>query len=194
MAFLDASPATAESTLLCKTNTTASMPTLAAECNPISSVHFKSVDSLGIAPAKVKLLNSFATVECNVLITGTTTQALVNNGPVEFNATLTYTECNCEVSVLENGTISILRTGEELAEITASEFRIKIACFGVFTCDYNTANLVGHGLPATFERLHLTYSKNELNLQQDLASPFGSCPSMSLDALFKSASEINIRL
>ena len=196
MALIGTTAAMAENTLLCEANTESETPS-AEECKSPKELHFLSVDAKGEKDAKVKLLSSITTVECNALIVAERTSSAAAS-PVVFAATLSYENCNCTVTVLEQGTISVLKTGTELADVTAAGFKVKVECFGLFTCDYDAENLVGHGLGAakagTGKKGHVTYSEDEAHLEQDLFSPFGSCPEKSfLDALFQSLTPVYVR-
>jgi len=190
MAFIGASTASAGSTLLCTKNTVSLTPS-AAECAAPTSVHYESV-------GKGTLLNSTINVECNILISGTAAAGLVTNGPVAIAvaiAGLKYTNCSnfCTATTLEGGTILVLKTGVELATVTGDKFRVRLNC-PLFDCDYNAAGLVGHGLAGEGGLSHVTYTAQKVNLETDLASPFGSCPAVGLlDALFRSLTPVYIR-
>jgi hypothetical protein len=194
MAFLGASTAMATNTLLCMTDD--------ANCASPTLVNFESVNAAGTAAAKAVLLNSIINVECNAAIVGhRISDALpTEKKPVTFEGLLSYTNCSspCSVTVISNGTISVLRTTNELADVTASGFKVKVNCAGFFICDYNAANLVGHGLGglevAGRDRGHVTFGGNLVNLEQDLFSPFGNCPATAnLDALFQSSTDLFIK-
>jgi hypothetical protein len=208
MAFVGASSAMAGNSLLCLNDTVAEAPTATA-CNSPTTVHYLTVkvtlDENGeelTTDAKSALLASgFPTVECEILIAGDVLdQTLVTNGPVRVQVLeLNYSSCNngCTVTVKELGTILILRTAVELASVTGDNFKVKLNC-PFFECDYNASNLTGHGLGPlkgdTGGKGHVTYTAQEANLEQDLFSPFGSCPAHSfLDALFQSLVPVYIR-
>ena len=185
-----------ENTLLCEANTESETPS-AEECKSPKELHFLSVDAKGEKDEKAKLLSSITTVECNALVVAERTSSALA-APVVFAATLTYSACNCTVKVLEQGTISVLKTGTESAAVTATGFAVKVECFGLFDCDYDAKGLVGDGLGAaeagTAKKGHVTYEKDEVHLRQDLESPFGECPSEALlDALFQSLTPVYVR-
>jgi len=186
MALMGASSATASNTLLCEGNT----PTLdgtgsSPACNSPSELHFVSV-------GKFTLLNSTFNVQCEALIKAVRTSAALAN-PVHFSATLSYSNCTpgCAVTVLSQGTILILKTGTELAEITASGVVVNINCLTFFTCDYNFTNLLGHMLAGTGGLAHITYTEKALNIQQVLKF---ICPAVNkLDLLLVSLKPLYIR-
>jgi hypothetical protein len=194
MAFLGASTAMAGDTLVCTTDD--------ANCASPSLVTFLSVNEAGTADAKAVLLNSIINVQCDATIIGHLTSAALptEQKPVAYAGLLSYTNCSspCSVTVTSNGTINVLRTATELADITATGFKVRVNCAGFFICDYDAANLVGHGLGglevAGSDRGHVTFGGNLVNLEQDLFSPFGSCPATAnLDALFQSSTDLFIR-
>jgi hypothetical protein len=196
MAFVGASSAMAESTLLCTTDTPALAPS-AAECTQPAEVHYTSVNEAG-ASAKATLLNSISNVECNVLILGTVQQGLKTNGPVPITVTkenLQYTNCSpCTVTTEEGGTILVLKlksAGLELADVTGDGFKVKVVCLGFIKCIYNAAGLSGHGLGplATGGNGHVTYTKAKVTSESG-----GLCPAEAfLDALFKDLTKTYIR-
>jgi hypothetical protein len=191
MAFVGATSASASSTLLCSSLTTGLTPN-AAECNSPSELHFVSV-------GKAVLLTPNINVECNALIQSTRTSAALA-APVTFNGTLKYESCSsgCTVKQVKEGTISILKTAPELADVTATGYVVNVNClFGSLNCDYDATNLVGHGLGAdvagTEGKGHVTYSGNVVNAKEKLGGFIG-CPTVSeLDALFQSLTSLYIR-
>jgi hypothetical protein len=214
MAFIGASSAMATSSLLCLNDTVSSTPTDAA-CNPPTTVHFLTVsvtlDAGGAeltAHAKRKLLSSgFPTTECDVLFSGNVLDKLVTNGPVRIKVTeLLYTNCNnsCTFTVKELGTLLSLTTtaGSSgvagLATVTGHNFKVRENCPFLFDCDYNSSGLTGHALdalaPDAGGKGHVTYTAQKVSLEEDLFSPFGSCPKESfLDALFQFLVPLYIR-
>jgi hypothetical protein len=208
VASVGASSAMAGNSLLCLNDTVAEAPTATA-CNPPTAVHFLTVEvkldangeELTTDAKAARLASGFPTVECEILFAGDVLgQTLVTNGPVRINVLeYNYTNCNngCTLTIKELGTLLILRTAAELTEVKGDNFKLKFDC-PFFECDYNSSGLTGHGLGPlkadTGGKGHVTYSAQEVNLEQDLFSPFGSCPAHTfLDALFQSLVPIYIR-
>ncbi len=193
--LLGATSAGAETTQLCK------KPAPEA-CEAITEAHFLSVN---LPPGdvtkdgKVVLLNETATVECEVLIKATNP---TGTNPVVFNTvSLVYTNCNngCKVTVIAVGTISFLKLGTELGDVTWNGFVINKNClFGALNCDYDSNNLVGHFLGAstfgatTNGKGHITYTKALVNPKEKLGG-ISSCPKTELDALLQSLTPLYIR-
>src|SRR4051794_21522252 len=133
MAFVGASSAMAESTALCSVDEN---PCLLA--NQLGSVHETSV-------GKVKFLTSIATVECNVLFSGTIATKLAN--PLVISGSFTYTNCSLGGSSCtfteENSPaeIKVLKEGHETAKVTF-EFLVHVSCAGFIDCTYNGVGLI----------------------------------------------------
>ena len=192
MAFVGASSATAESSLLCLNDTATLTPT-AVECNEPMTVHFVTTE-------KAKLLTPGITVECDVLVAGEVLLGLVTNGPVLIHVATTglvYSNCTatCTVTTVKGGIISVLKEGNELAKVTGSNtFEVKVVCGEVINCQYTAENLIGHGLgplvAGTGGKGHVTF------FEKSVASLPGGivCPSTAkLDALFQSLVPLYVR-
>jgi hypothetical protein len=205
MACLATPAAMAENTLLCNKDTVALSPTT-AECEPTKHVHFLSVvknEAGQHVDGKIKRLDASSTVECELLALGDVEEPFLAN-PVRISVKLTYTACNLGCKITAPGGASeipgiwdILRLGnEELADVTSLNFALVVTCPFVFVCDYNSENLVGHGLPLNNEHgglPHITYEKASVNLVQKLSGPF-NCPTTSvLDALLESLTHFYLR-
>ena len=133
--------------------------------NLITSVHGESV-------GKATLLTSSFNIECNVLFSGT---AKLGN-PAIITGNFTYSSCNSSCTVTEqNGpaTISVLRLGHELADVTG-EGQVKLTCaFGFVKCVYNGQGLQAHDLGP----LLLTQPNGEVRLEEQKVNIVsGSCP------------------
>jgi hypothetical protein len=181
------------STLLCKN--------LFGECEVVKHLHILSVNSAHES-GKGKLLAGSNTVECELLGLGDVLEPYLGN-PVQILAELTYTNCNLGCSTgtptggSPHGEFDILRLGVgELADVIGLEFEFKLTCPFIFTCDYNSENLVGHGLPLNNEANglpHVTYTGATLNLTSKLSGPF-NCPSTgALDLLLQSLTQFYVR-
>ena len=133
MATAGASSAIAESTQLCKTDTT--------PCgSAVTSVHEVSI-------GKAVLESELPTIECSVLFSSTKVGS--SGAPQIIEGNLTYSSCNNFCSVKEeNGPaeLKVLRTGAELAAVTG-ELLIRVKCPFV-DCAYNGEGLEGHALGA----------------------------------------------
>jgi len=131
MAFVGASSAMAESTVLCSNDSETS-------CTEVTHVHETSV-------GKAKLLSE-PTVECDVLFLGDTVAG--TSAPLHIDGKFTYTNCNNSCVVEEvNGPalIQVLRTATDLSAVTG-EGLVKLTCFfGFIKCSYNGEGLEGHG-------------------------------------------------
>jgi hypothetical protein len=202
MALIGASSAMAETTLLCEKNTPTETPT-EAECGPVHSIHSITVKlnaEKKYVLGKAQLESEAGTVECHLLVSGTTTQLLVENGPVAFTSEIAYTECNLGCSVTQQGgsgnptgTILILKEGVELASVVGDSFAVTLNCPLFFKCDYSGAGLTGHGLAGPEGKAHVTYTAATVNLTQKLAGPL-NCPSTTaLTALLQSLTPLYIR-
>jgi hypothetical protein len=196
MAFVGASSAMAESTLLCTTDTPALAPS-AAECTQPTELHYLSVDAAG-NPAKIIWLNSLVNVECNALLLAILLPGLKTNAPADLHiaaANLQYTNCSpCTVTTEAGGLLLILKlknSGLELGDVTVDGLKVKVVCLGFIKCVYNSANLVGHflGPLATGGNDHITYTANEVTSESG-----GLCPEKALlHALFRDLTKTYIR-
>jgi len=176
MALVGASSAMAESTQLCTNET--------GTCVEPTTVHSVTV-------GHAVLLSSIVNVECDALVSATVTKGLVTNGPVVLNpATLSYSNClnNASVTVIKQGTISVLNEGNELGTQTASGYRVLVEAVGLH-CVYSAENLKGHALgplKTGTNKDHVTYSEAEVKKVEGFF-----CPSVSkLDALFQDLTAI----
>lgn len=194
MAFVIAPSAMAEgSTLLCENASP-------AECSPNSHLHFLSVNSEGTADGKGKLLAGSNTVECNLLVLGDVIGILLSS-PVQVLVDLTYTNCNLGCSVASpaggspHGIFDFLRLGSEgLADVKWLGIQFKMTCPFVFTCDYNSENLVGHGLPfGSAGKGHITFVESTVSLESKLAGPFNCPTTKALDLLLQSLTPLYVR-
>jgi hypothetical protein len=177
MALVGASSAMAESTQLCTNET--------GTCVEPTTIHSVSV-------GHAVLLSSFGIeVQCDALVTGTVTKGLVTNGPVKISpATLSYSNClnNATVTVIKQGTISVLNEGNELATQTSSGFEVLVNTSGLH-CVYTSKALAGHGLgplQTGTGKDHVTYAGAVVNKVEGFL-----CPETSkLDALFQDLTAI----
>ncbi len=197
MAFVGASLAMAESSLLCSKDTVLT-PT-AGECQEPSTVHFISVNGNGELAHIIRLTEVGGTsisIECDLLIQGTVLTGLVTNGPVKIHvaaAGLVYSNClnGCTFTTEEGGVLEILKDGVELFQVSGTGFKVKTVCFGI-KCVYSIQGSLGHGLGPLEEGTnglgHVTYT------EQAIQKISGVCPeTMLLDALFKSLTPLYVR-
>jgi hypothetical protein len=196
MAFLGASTASAsQATLLCSNNTPTLTPS-AEECGVVKHIHFQSVEGPEAGNSHGLLLGT-VTVRCNALLLAETDDLLTAAGtPVNFNlnVNLAYTNClsGFHVLVLQQGHVLVLKTGAELAEVTAGGFLVNVLGNGL-NCDYNATALVGHGSAGPEGKGHTTYTKSNVNLVEKLGG-FLPCPTAgALDVLFQSLTPLYIR-
>jgi hypothetical protein len=161
-ALVGVSSAMAEgSTALCKVDQS---PCSAG--NLITTVHGESV-------GKATLLSRALNVECSILFSG----AAKLGNPATVTGTFTYSSCNNSCLIVEqNGpaTISVLRLGHELADVTGKG-EVKLSClFGFLKCVYNGTGLLGHVLGPL---LSIGSANGEVRLEdQKIHIVSGSCP------------------
>ena len=135
MAFISASSAMAEDTVLCSND--AEMQ----HQNPCVAV--KHVHETTLAGTKAKLLTSIVNVECDVLFLGDTTTE--EGAPLVIKGNFTYTNCgSCTVEEVSKGVeIEVLREGHETSKVVG-EGEVHVNCSGL-NCTYNGEGLVGTG-------------------------------------------------
>lgn len=184
MAFLGASSAMAEPTQLC-----ASHPAADESCsNPATSVHFVSVDHDGDGDKHALLLTNVLDVECESLVSGT---VLGLASPQVAHAEVVYSNCLgiCDVNTEENGLISGLKEGFELASLTATGYKVHVVCGIVINCTYTAQGLVGHG-----EGPLLAGGNGRVTYEEDVVKGTGiACPSVAeLDAVFESLTPVYV--
>ncbi len=161
MGLVGASSAMAEgSTALCKVDQTP-----CAAGNLITTVHEESV-------GKVILLSQVLNIECNILFSGT---AILGN-PAAVTGKFIYSSCNSSCTITEqsaSSTISFLRLGHELADVTRKG-EVKMNClFGFLKCVYNGTGLRGHALGPLLS----TQPNGEVRIEgQKIQIVSGSCP------------------
>jgi hypothetical protein len=171
MAFVGASSAMAESTLLC----TADEP---AACNAPATVHF-------IDPAATLLTTApVLTITCEALISGTPG---VLGAPQKVSVAaggLTYSNCNnsCTAVNEASGVINVLKSGHEAAKITGEGFLVHLKCGAAINCFYNAEGLEGSALGPLLTadgKTHVTTTAAAVHKVK------GLCPSTALlDSLF----------
>ena len=199
-AFIGASTATAESTLLCLLDSNLLAPS-ALDCDePFQSemLHYISVNEKEES-AKGVILNELINVECNQLILAELLPGLKTNASAILHVTaanLLFTNCSpCTVTTEAGGLILILKLTSggffELGDVTMTGFKVKVVCLGFIKCVYNATNLVGHflGPLVTGNTDHITYSKSSLTSESG-----GLCPATAfLDVLLKDLARTYIR-
>jgi len=167
MALLGPSTAMGESTALCEADE--------SPCTgPASHVHYVAEHIFILGPY---------TYHCDALLLASVGEL---GAPQVLEGNLTYFNCNggCErTEISEGGTLSFLRTGTELAEVTGEGFEILSNCGGSFHCVYTFENLTGNvigPLSSSAGNGEITY------FEQSLAKVSGFfCPNETkLDAKF----------
>ena len=162
MALVGASSAMAESTQLCKDES--------SPCSsPSTSIHEVSI-------GKAVLESALPTIECNVLFMSTSVGELGTPQIVEGN--VTYTACNnfCTVKE-ENGpsVFKVLKTGEELVGVVG-EGLVRVTC-PFINCTYIGEGLEGHGLGAlAAANWKGEVSIPEQELRKEAGGGEGGCP------------------
>jgi hypothetical protein len=160
MAFVGATSASA--TVLCKTNPTAGAGETTGTVCPSGQAYGTKEPSTGVAihavnTGTVKLDTSFKTIECTGSTLGGETNAEEGSPLTGPEGTLTFTGCNCTVTVLKAGTVSIeWISGTHNGTVTSSGNETTTSCktiFGTVHCIYVTSGthvgtLTG-GNPAT---------------------------------------------
>lgn len=130
MALVGPSAAIGESTSLCKEDE--------SPCtSPVSHVHYVAENIFILGPY---------TYHCDALLLASVGEL---GSPQVLEGNLTYFNCSGSCSrteISEGGTLSFLRTGTELAEVTGEGFEILSNCGSGFHCVYTFENLTGHAL------------------------------------------------
>ena len=176
MASMMTSAAMAESTQLCSNET--------GTCVEPMEIHWVSV-------GHAQLLTNIATIECDMSLSGKVTLGLVTGGPVVISpATLSYSNClnSIEITIIHQGTISILNEGNELGTVTGSGFAVLVQS-GILHCVYNFVALRGHllgPLKTGTTHAHITYSQAEMHKIEGFLCP----ETNKLDLLFQDSSAI----
>jgi hypothetical protein len=157
MAFVGAGSAMAESTQLCKNQTSPCLNT------------FGNTEIHALSVGKARLLAS-PRVECNVLFVSTGVGTLA--APQIIEGHFTYTNCGCTVREVGGlAIIEVLRTGHETVKVTG-EAEISVNCFGI-VCTYNGEGLEGTGKGPLLS----TEANGEVNLSEQVVRGTGSfCP------------------
>jgi len=181
MALVGVSPAMAETTALCKVDEDP-----CKEANQVTEVHFIAHNNVNIlSPIQGKY-----DYGCDGLLSATVSK-LGETQTLEAQS-LIYTSCGqgCTRTTETLGTFSVLKTGNELAEITANGFETKVSCSGFSNCTYAFEEQVGtlEGALLT-ENGHITYYKAPL---EKVGGSF-LCPTEALfDALFEASEPIYV--
>ena len=182
MAFIGASSASAQETSLCSSNEGGAL----ACADGVNSVHF-------IDPSAELL--SVVDITCNALLSGTIADDL--DSPLEVTVTeLNYTGCvrengsKCTVTTEVKGTIDVLKTAADLAEVTGLGTEVHVQCGILINCTYGAKALVGHGLSPTAGNNGLVTSEEATVT----STKGGFCPaSAKLDALFESLTALYVK-
>jgi hypothetical protein len=187
MAFVGVTSAMAEPTALCKVDTALfekEKYVKTDECPEASRIHH--VHEATLEGNKALLLGSVK-VECDALFLGDVTSTNNLGSPLVISGKFTYTNCktgttNCEVKETSaSSTITVLRLGHELADVTGSG-EVNVHCGFAINCTYNGEGLTGHGLGPLLS----TEPNGETRLEEQVTHKSGGtfCPETSkLDIL-----------
>jgi hypothetical protein len=165
---LVAPSAMAETTVLCKVDESP-----CAEANWVKSVHFVA-EGIQIEPEYA--------YSCDALLSA---EALGLSSPQVLDVTsLVYTNCTggCTRKLIKAGTLKVLRTGKETAEVKGEGGEILVECSGI-NCVFDLGGTAGQlsGSLLTETKPHLTYEKALLHRIGGLF-----CPNeVTLSALFE---------
>jgi hypothetical protein len=130
MAFVGASSAMSEPTVLCKADESS-----CSGANTVTAVHEVSV-------GKATLLSSAINVECIVLFSSST---VTPGAPEIITGNFAYSSCNSGCVVTEesaHSTIEVLKEGHETGKVTG-EGLVHVNCSGFIDCSYNGVGLTG---------------------------------------------------
>jgi hypothetical protein len=175
MALIGPSLAMGEDTALCEADE--------SQCtSPVSHVHYVAEDIFILGPYNY---------HCDALLLASVGEL---GSPQVLEGNLTYFNCSggcARTEISEGGTLSFLRTGVELAEVTGEGFEILSSCGGSFHCVYTFENLTGHAvdpLLSTANNGEITYIEQPLNHVSGFFCP----KETKLDATFVPLSETYI--
>jgi len=157
MAFVGASSAMAEPTVLCT-----------GDGSGCGAVHIHETST-----SKGKLLAGSITVECDVLFLGDAAGVYEAGTPL-ISGNFTYTNCGSCEATEENGPseIEVLKTGHETSTVTG-EGLVHVNCSGL-NCRYNGEGLVGTGkgpLLSTAANGEVTISEKSTEKESGLFCP-----------------------
>jgi hypothetical protein len=162
--------AMAETTVLCKVDESP-----CAQANWVKSVHFVA-ENIQIEPEYA--------YSCDALLSA---EALGLGSPQVLDVTsLVYTNCTggCTRKLVKAGTLKVLRTGKETAEVKGEGGEILVECSGGgFNCLFDLGGTAGQlsGPLLTGTTAHLTYNKALLHKIGGLFCP----TNVALSALFE---------
>lgn len=177
IAFVGASSAMAESTVLCSSDIEEEEEEAAsAQCKPITHVHEVSV-------GKGQLLSSVVSIECEVLFLG---DASAKEGaPLEIKGHFTYPMTGCETTsgtlcevteTSKEAATTFLRTAHELTEVKGTA-EVNAHCGSLINCTYNHEGLVGHGLGPLLSKS----TNGNVNISEQVMNKTGGafCPKVA---------------
>lgn len=178
MALVGASSAVAETTALCKVDEDP-----CKEANQVTEVHYKANN--------IEFLGEYAYGCSNALLLATVSK-LGKTQALEAQS-MVYPSCGggCTRTTEELGTLSVLRTASESAEITINGFKTKVTCSGFSNCIYAFNEQVGvlEGPLLTGDNGHITFQ--EVPLERVGGGLF--CPlEVSFDALFEASEPVYV--
>ncbi len=159
MAFVGASSAMAEPTVLCSADE--------SECEATTHVHESTLEG-----KKAVLKTSILTVECDVLFLGDTVEGTA--APLVISGTFTYTNCGGCAATEENGPaeVKVLKEGHETGSVVG-EGLVHVECSGL-NCRYNGVGLKGTAkgpLLSTETNGEVTLTKQSTNKESGLFCP-----------------------
>jgi hypothetical protein len=183
MGLVGASSAMAETTALCKVDETP-----CSEANQVTEVHYEA-DNINILTPTGGGGYDYG---CSHALLSATVSKLAETQTLEGQS-LTYSSCGggCTRTTIELGTLSVLRTEGELAEITANGFEVNVSCSGFTNCRYSFNEQSGtlKGPLLTGDNGHITFQEAPL----ERVSGF-LCPELvKLDALFVASKPVYVK-
>jgi hypothetical protein len=130
-ALIGPSLAMGESTALCKVDE--------SPCtSSVSHVHYVADDAT--------ILTSFMNYDCDILLLAVVSEL---GSPQVLEGNLTYSNCSggcVRTEISESGTLFILKTGHEKADVTGEGVEIFADCGSALECVYTLENLTGKAI------------------------------------------------
>jgi len=178
MALIVTSSAAAETTALCNVDQDP-----CKEANQVTEVHYEAHNTHFLGEYAYGCSDALLSAAVGKLGTPQTLEA----------QSMTYTSCGggCTRTTEELGTLSVLRTANESAEVVVNGFKTKVTCSGFSNCIYVLNEQVGvlQGPLLTGDNGHITFE--EVPLEKVGGSLL--CPAeVRFDALFEASKQIYV--
>lgn len=183
MGLIGTPSAMAATTALCKVDEDP-----CAEANQVAEVHYEAENVNILTPTG----GGGYDYGCSHALLSATVSKL-GETQILKGQTLTFSSCGggCTRTTVELGTLSVLRTEDELAKITANGFEINVTCSGFTNCRYsfNEQSAALKGPLVTSDNGHITFQETPLERVSGLF-----CPELvKLDALFVASKPVYVK-